>query len=112
MNSQVQEIELDIENAKQFVELHECAERLKKNKDFQKLILEEYFKNESVRLVEALSAPALQDEKYQKAITKTMEGIGQLKQFFNKVHHQAEMAKTAIEEGQEALSEMAEQGDL
>lgn len=112
MNDQVKEIEIDIEHAKEMIKLEEAMLRLKKNKDFELLILEEYFKNEAVRYVEALSSPNLQAEKYQEAIHKAMRGIGELKQFFNKISHNADMARSAIEEGRQAIDEMAEDGEL
>ena len=111
MNTEVREIELQIEQAREFIKLNEAMQRLRSNKDFEKVISEEYFKNESVRLVEAMSAPQLQDEKYQKAIHKSMAGIGNLKQFFAKVEHQAEMARSAIEEGNQALDDIETEGE-
>lgn len=112
MNDEVKNIELNIEEAREFVKFNEALERLGKNKDFQTVILKGYFKEEPARLVEALAAPNLQDQKFQDAILKSMEGIGQLQQFFNKVQHQADMAQSAIEEGQRELDDMAERGDM
>lgn len=104
MSHEAQEIELNIEEAQGFIKLQEAVDRLSKNKDFQKVILEEYFKNEPVRFTEALSSPNLQAQEHQDAIMKALSGIGQLQQFLNKVAYQADMAERAIEDNNEELS--------
>ena len=76
MTDQIKEIELNIEEAREFIKLEE------------------------------VSAPGLQEGKYQDAIVKTLSGIGQLQQFFNKVSHQAEMARSSIEDSENALEEL------
>lgn len=108
-NPEIKEIELSIEQAREFKRTAEALDRLSKNKDFQHVIQQVYFKDEATRLVEVMAAPQLQEEKYQVAIRRSMEGIGQLQQFFNKVMHQGEMAKESIEEGQRELDEIAKE---
>ena len=110
-NELVEEIELNIKDAKEYVALGHALDQLEKNKYFKTLIVEGYFKGEAIRLVDAKASPAMQKPEYQEAIIKSIDAIGGLSQYFGKVSHQAEMAKTAIDEGEEALFEMANEGD-
>jgi hypothetical protein len=93
----IEEIELNIKEARKVVELGASLERLYSNRDFKKVILEGYFEQEAIRLVQLKADPAMQDEKSQQAIWKLMDAIGRLNQYFRMVIQQADMAKSAIE---------------
>ena len=46
--SEQQQIEITIEEAEKSIAMSECLERLAQSQDFQQLILEDYFKTNSV----------------------------------------------------------------
>lgn len=111
-STEVQEIELSIENARKMVKLAESLERLHDNPDFKDVITEGYFKDEAVRLVSLKAAPQMQDDHSQALIVKDIDGIGSLRQYFHTIYQMADNAQRAIEDGQAALDEMAEDGEL
>jgi len=112
MSQEIKDLEVSIEEAQAFIELQHAADRLRKNKDFQLLILEEYFKNEPVRMTEILAVPQAQDERTQGQIHAALRGVSELKQFFNKIQHQAMNAESAIEEANAEIDSIHEEGDL
>jgi hypothetical protein len=112
MNEQFEEIELNIQEAKKLAGLGDALDRLTDNRDFIAVIREGYFKDEAVRLVQTKAAPGAKTEVIQAGITRSIDAIGELYQYFGKIEHQADLARMAISEGEEALSEMAEQGEL
>ena len=108
----VEEIELSITEAREFVEQGRALDRLTENRDFKAIITEGYFKDEAVRLVHLKASPAMQNDERQKAVLTSIDAIGNLYQYLMKLERQAEMAEGAIADSEEALSEMAEEGDV
>lgn len=107
MNEQaIHEIELNLKEAKQFVDAGIALERLRNNRDFKKVFGEGYFKDEAVRLVHLKADPSMQAPEYQAAIVKQMDGIGCVTSYMNMVQHQASMAAKAIEADEEVLEEL------
>lgn len=112
MNSaEVQEIEIEIEQAREMIKRKEALDRLYKNPDFQLVIQKGYFEDEAVRLVHLKGAPAMRDPENQAAIIKEMDGIGSLKGYFSAIIHTAANAQAAIEEREALLLEMEEEGN-
>lgn len=108
----VQEIEVDIEDAKAVVAKADRLERLHKNEDFKAVVLEGYFKEEAQRLVQMKAHPAMQAEEQQKNVMKAIDAIGGLQQHFHQIFLMANQAEESIRQAQEELSEMAEGGEL
>ena len=106
----IEEIELDIKEAREFIALNDSLERLKKNRDFKKLIMEDYFREESVRLVHLRSHPNMQSDESQDLINKQINGIGALITYLRAVGYQADQAARAIDAGEEALEEIHGEG--
>lgn len=110
MNStEVQEIEIEIEQAREMIKRKDALDRLCKNADFQLVIQKGYFEDEAVRLVHLKGAPAMRDADNQAAIIKEMDGIGSLKGYFSAIIYQAGIAADAIEERENLLTEIAEE---
>ena len=84
---QVEQIELNIQQAKQLVEMGDVLDRLTQNPDFTRVIDEGYLKNEAVRLVHLKAAPSMQSDEAQQAITKEIDGIGALLGYFRAIRH-------------------------
>lgn len=98
--SEIEQIELTIEEAEKMVERMERALRLAENPDFKALILEGYFKEEAIRLTHLLSAPALSPKMREDTI-KGLEAIGLLKQHLHAVVQKGVLAEQEIKEARE-----------
>jgi hypothetical protein len=110
--SDIEEIEVSLEEAKETAALGDCLERLTKNPDFNRLIMVGYLEKEAVRTVLARSNPGMQTPERQTALNRCMDGIGELYQYFTRIDRAADQALMAIADLEETRSEMAEQGEL
>jgi hypothetical protein len=108
----LQELELNIAEAKQIVELGDALERLKNNRDFKAVILDGYFRTEAARLVMGKAHPQMQRPDTQASFLRSIDAIGELGQYFNKLRQQAEMAQIAMDEDRRTIAELAEEGAL
>lgn len=113
---QLEQVSISIEQAEDRLELAEALERLHQNKDFKKVILEEYFKKEAYRSVMLKSDANQQKPEEQANIDNVILGVGMLGQFFHKTFIFGEGADRALQEHkntrQEILAEdLAESAD-
>lgn len=99
-------IDLNIREAKKFVDLADSLERLKSNKDFKKVIQEGYFEKEAIRLVHLKADPSMQTAERQQSIITQMDAIGALNQYFQSVFFQAKQAAKAIAADEETREEI------
>ncbi|MCM2973731.1 hypothetical protein [Larsenimonas suaedae] len=107
----IQEIELDIEQAKALIEKDDALTRLSQNPDFQKVIQEGYLKGEAVRLVHLKADPNMQQPDMQSDIANQITGIGCLFNYLKVIEMQAQHARFAMDEHQQTLNElMMEEG--
>jgi len=106
--TEIQEIELNIKQAQDFIELGNCLERLHNNNDFRRLILRNYFNNEPCRLVHLKSDHSQQDPDSQASILRQMDAIGSLVHYFQSIRFQADSAQKAIEADRETHRELLE----
>lgn len=111
-NTAVDEIQVDIDEAKEVVAEAEALERLEKNPDFRKIITKGLFEDEAARLVSLKAAPQMQSEQQQRVVMGAIEMIGGLQHYFNKIRIIAGQVQMAIEQSEAALAELAEEGDL
>lgn len=102
----VEEIELEIDAARETIEFGEAIDRLTNNADFEKVVLKGYFETEARNQVAAKAAPALQGDDQQAKILKAIDGIGALQQWFQYQLTQAAMAKAAMDDHRQELAEM------
>lgn len=105
-DTQIQEIELSIEEAKAQVALADALQRLHKNPDFKLVILDGYFRDEAARMVGLLADPNMQDERMQAAVNNSLRSISELRSHFGKVFHFGELASIAIGDAQAAITEI------
>lgn len=108
-DNQTQHIELNIKEAKSIVAKGNSLDRLFSNKDFKKVILDDYLEAEAVRLVHLKADPNMQDPESQQSIISQMDAIGCLRSYFRKVSHQKMLSEKAIESDQQTLEEMREE---
>lgn len=102
----VQQIEENIREAKKLVELDVALERLEKNQDFKKVIVDGYLTAEAVRLVHAKADPQFQTPERQAFFLAQIDAIGGLLNYFRGVSHQASNARKAIEADEAAIEEI------
>lgn len=99
-------IQIDIDLAKARIKRRDHLIRLMSNRDFKAVILEGYFKEEAIRLVEYKAAPSAQTVEGQEGIIRSIDSIGQLKQFFNAVWVLGDQMERSVEANEEELSAM------
>ncbi len=109
-DGQVQQIEVSIEQAKENISLLDTLRKLEQDPNFKKLILENYLEKESIRLVSALSSPALQAEEQQKLLHGDMLGIASLRSYFSKIIADGQMSKNAMPAYLSTEAEMLAEG--
>lgn len=115
--SDIQELEVQIEDAKAAIKLGDSVERLFKNRDFKAVICNEYFKEYAAGLVMQKSVPAMQTPEHQLAIENALIGIGELNQFLTTLRmrgkhmeHQMAAQEATLDELQaEELEELDEE---
>lgn len=110
MSTAIQEIEMDIKEAKEVINLGKSVEKLRKNRDFIKVVEERYLKEEAVRLVHLKSAPAMQTPERQAHIDSDIRAIGSFAQFLDMICVMAERAEASLEEHERELEELREEG--
>lgn len=104
-----EEIELQVERAKDMVEMEARLERLERNEDFRALITEGYMREEAIRLVHAKGAPNMDAPDIQASLVKQIDAIGGLTQYFYKIRAQGVTAQKALDDYAEMEAEdMAE----
>ena len=103
---QMQQIELTISEAEEQVELAEALQRLHKNKDFKKIILDGYFEKTAQRAVMAKSDVNTQTVEAQKGWDNVIIGVGQLGQYFHKIFVFGENAANALDADKNTREEL------
>lgn len=104
--AQLQEIELDIEDAKYFVDKRDALLRLYQNADFKQIISEGYFREEAIRNVAIKCAPDYRSEEAQAAILQAIDAIGALQNYFRVIEMQANVAADSIQTYEDEVQEI------
>lgn len=102
----IQAIDANIKEARKIVELAQCLERLRSNRDFKRVILEGYFEQESIRLVHLKADPNMQNENSQKSILNQIDAVGSFRQYLDMVARHARLAEKAIAADEETREEI------
>ena len=97
-----------IEQCKSQIEFGKAIERLNRNPDFKKVILEGYLEQEAIRLVHASSSAAFDAPDKRAALMREIDGIGKLASFFRVSQMLAERAEGQLVETEELRQEMIE----
>jgi hypothetical protein len=104
IDSEIEEMELEISKAQEMKELGEAARRLIDNTDFNKLVMETFFKEEVIRLGHLVSSPNLTPDQRDN-VRRDLEGVGVFQRFLNGIEILGNTAAQALEEYQEELAE-------
>ena len=110
-DAQLKQLEDSIKRAQKFVDMGEALERLYMNKDFRKVVVEGYFEQEAIRLVHLKSDSNMQSTDSQKSIIQQIDAVGSLKQFFNLLSYQAEMAGKTIAFDEQTREDILAEGN-
>lgn len=106
----IDQIELDIQQSRQSIELGKALERLQKNGDFKKLIQEHYMERMPINLVILKSAPQMQAPERQADLLRQMDAIGSLAQYFHAIRQNAEQAMKKLEDDEQTRDELLNEG--
>ncbi len=93
--SELQQIEISLEEANKAVELRDALIKLEKSYVFKKVILREFMEEEAKLMAPLIGSP---NEAAAKGATNVCIGIGALGSFLNKVHRQGDVAERAIQQ--------------
>lgn len=102
-NEQIKSLQDSITSYRKDAELADSLNRLKGNRDFRKLVLEGYFKDEAVRLVHLKADPAMATPDRQASVVREIDAIGSFRGYLDLVARQGEMARAAIEHAENEI---------
>jgi len=106
IDEQIENVEISLKMAKDIVARRDKLLRLYANQDFEQLISEDYFTNEASRLVLLMSDTEMQTPEKQASINNSMMGIGGLRQYFQTILQQGQMAERAIVADEQTHAEL------
>lgn len=97
----IEQMELSLEEAQKKVDLAAWLQKLKTNREFKKVFLDELFKKEPVRVTAALADPATAS--YRDDLIAVLDMIGKLQLWIRATIAEGEQAETAIREYREEI---------
>jgi len=98
MSTEIQEIEVRIEDIKEIIGDLEALNRLSNNKDFKRIIDEGYFVKKACESVIARANPEMQEKDKQEGLLKTIDAIGELRQYFKVITALGQRARNELEQ--------------
>jgi hypothetical protein len=104
--SELQEVEITIQDCKEAIERKAALDRLRMNKDWKEIVEEGFLKDEAQRVVWALAEPALQEEKDQKMLLSIVNSVGYFRQYLNKVYQMSNQAEKDLAAHEETRIEL------
>ena len=105
IENDIEQLELSMENARHAIDMVKALERLRSNKDFEKIISNGYFKEEASRVV-LLRGDLNATDEMERHCDKQINGIGVLRSYFQKIQYLGSMAEKALAEHQETREEL------
>lgn len=103
---ELRELESNIKDLNEMVQLGTALDRLRKNRDFKKVIEQEYLKEEAIRLVHLKADPNMQGEREQARVIRDLDAIGSFTQFLDLIVHKTDAAKDALDECEDLRAEL------
>jgi hypothetical protein len=105
-NPNITGLEHQIESKRHQIEQSNALDRLLKNKDFQTIVIEGYFKQEAIRLVSAKGARENQAPNIQADILRDMDGIGAFQRHLALISMTGELAADSLGESEALLDSL------
>ena len=107
--SEMEHIQIHIEEVKHLIALKDALLRLKQNKDFQEVVEKTYLEKEALRLVYARANLNLTEEQRANALSM-LDGIGHFVCFLDGIIAQGKHFEEELKEYEEAQEEIAKEG--
>jgi hypothetical protein len=104
MSDEVKGLEQQLANTKVLMERRDLAIKLSNNRDFRKLILEDFCVTEAARLVQQSGDPALDVQQRADALNMA-QASGHLKRYLSMMIRMGDTAEKSIPDLEDALSE-------
>jgi hypothetical protein len=104
MTGTVEELEQHIKALEEMVELRDMAFKLEKNREFRKLILENFCVTECARYAQASADPMLKAEQRADSLALA-QAAGHLRRYLSVIVQMGNRASADIREAQEAIAE-------
>lgn len=104
----IEQVELTIAEAKKIVDRGKMAEKLSRNPDFKKLVMDGYFVDEAARLVHLSHDPSL-PENIRNTVLRDMAGPAAFKRYMSALVLMGQNAEREILEHEETLEELREE---
>jgi hypothetical protein len=101
--SDIEQIEMSIQEAQRTIDLGKSLDRLNTNKDFIKIFLEGYLEKEAIRLVHLKSDPAMSTPEMQADVIRSIDSIGITRSYLITIMQKATMAERAVNDYHEEL---------
>ena len=104
-NQQAEQLEVEIDQARSIIALSDDINKLYNYKPFQNVFLEQYFREEAVRLVALKGDREFQTDERQATVLRQMDGIATLNAFMHRIMVAADHARDSMGEMQEAQAD-------
>lgn len=106
MDTEIEQIEMSIQQAKEAKDMMEAVMRLSDNKDFKKVIHDDYFEKYAARLVLLKSDPSMQDERQQRDVDNSIIAVGYFRQYLSSLIQLGRQAEREILDAEQAKEEI------
>lgn len=107
--SDIEQIEISMEQTKELIRRKEMAMKLSSNREFKKLILEGYFQDEAARLVSISASPNMTEHRDE--IFESITAISHFRQYMQNIVRMGETAEYELAEQRETLTELENMDD-
>lgn len=98
------QLESSLSTVQEMIVLGEAVQRLKKNKDFKKVVLEAYFSSEPQRLTMLLAAPNIRND-MRTQVHESLQAIAEFHSFLETILTESVRAKDMVGEIEDVLVE-------
>ncbi len=107
--SDMSELEISIDQAKQTIALKNSLDRLSVDPNFIRVIINGYFKDEASRLVLLKADPSMTGKDDQEIINKSIDAIGYFRLYLRTVIQRGLMAEKALVDDEETRQAMMQE---
>jgi len=106
MKSEMEQIEISIEQAKEKIAKTEALGRLMESQDWKDVIEDGYFVQEASNVVLLKATPGFAEEDKQKQLNRQIIAIGAFRQYLSSIFQIGGMAQKSIEEYEQMKTEI------
>ena len=107
----IKDLEDNMKELQKVIDQKHSLDRLLKNRDFKRVIENDYLRDEAVRLVHLRADPNMQDPSRQESINKQIDAIGYFTAFLDMIGQRADGAREAFDECEEVRAELEQESE-